>query len=236
MIKLIYSPQWFFGKDIIIDIFSIVILLLLSIYFFRYYKIDKSKKFLMLTSSFSMIALAFVFKIITNFTIYYNILETKQLGFFKFTYQALKSSDILFDIGFLSYRILMLIGLYTLYSIYINQKQRDSILIIYLLIFATIFSKEEYYMFHLTALIFLSVLTYHYYIIYSENKNNANKWLTYSFALITISQILFIFINLNSTIYVIAEIIQLIGYITLFITFIKTINYGKKKRTKRHST
>ncbi|NTV23520.1 MAG: hypothetical protein HGA85_04055, partial [Nanoarchaeota archaeon] len=60
MIQLVYSPAWFYGKDIIIDIISIVVLLLVSLAGFRYYLMSRNKKMLYLVLSFSLLALAFL--------------------------------------------------------------------------------------------------------------------------------------------------------------------------------
>src|SRR3989338_1029488 len=97
MIELVYSPNWFHGKDIIIDTVSIVVLSLIAFFSIRCYRIDKeNKNYLYLAISFIVIAFSFLFSIITNFTIYYKSIETANLGFLTLTYQAMRSTDILF--------------------------------------------------------------------------------------------------------------------------------------------
>lgn len=231
MIELIYSPQWFYGKDIIIDIISILVLISIAIFSVKYYKINtKNKNYFYLASSFFILALSFMFKILTNFTIYYKILTTRQIGFVTLTYQTIRSTDTLFFVGFLLYRILTLIGLYILYSIYQKQTKSNILIIVYLILVLTYFSQSAYYIFHLTSLLLLAFITSQYYKNYQKRKQYETKLLAYSFAIITISQLLFIFIRLNLHFYVIAEIVQLIGYIGLLCTFIMVLIYGKKKK------
>jgi hypothetical protein len=233
MIELIFSPKWFYGKDIVIDIVSIFVLILIAYFSFKYYHLSyKNKKYLLLSSSFFVMGLSFLFKIVTNFTLYYSTIHTQQLGLFVLTYKVFHSSDILFSIGFLIHRILMLIGLFILYLVYSKTNKVDILIFTYFIFILTYFSRSEFYVFHLTSLLFLIIITYQYWQNYKKVKHSNNLWLFYSFILIIVSQLIFVFMGFNHTFYAIAEIIQLLGYISLLITFIKVLKDGKKKRTK----
>jgi hypothetical protein len=230
MVEVVFSPVWFYGKDIVIDIVSIVVLFLIAFFSFRYYRLDtKKKNYIYLALSFLMIGISFIFKILTNFTIYYKVLETRHFGLFTFTYETLKQSDTLFFIGFLLYRLLMLFGLYVLYTIYYKQSKSNMLLVFYLIIISTYFSQSAYYIFHITSFIFLVLLSLHLLTDFKKKPATA-KLLASSFIIITISNLFFVFVNLNLLFYVISEIIQLIGYILLLITFIMVLTHGKKKK------
>jgi hypothetical protein len=232
MIQLVYSPQWFYGKDIIIDIVGIIVLFLIGIFSIRSYRINKNKNYLWLGLSFFLISTSVFFKILTNFTIYYRVLETKVLPFGTLTYQVVRSSDTLFFIGYLLYRLLTLLGLYFLYTIY-NKKQSkvDVMLIVYLIIISTYFSQSAYFIFHLTAFILLGLITYQYCTLYRSNRHKTTRMLAASFVIITLSHLVSCFVAMNLTLYVIAELIQLIGYTILLVTFFMVLKYGKKKKS-----
>ncbi|RLE42715.1 hypothetical protein DRJ48_02940 [Candidatus Woesearchaeota archaeon] len=231
MLQLVYSPRWFYGKDIVIDIVSIVVLLCVAWFSLKYYRINKrNKNYLLLCFGFGLMALGFLFKIITNFTIYYYVLETRHLGFITLTYSVLRASNILFFVGFLMYRILMLIGLYILYSIYIKQSRISVAIMVYLITVLTYFSRNAYYVFHITSLMLLCAITWQYYVNFTKTRNLATKTLLFSFTIITLSQLLFVFVGLSQTLYVVAELIQLLGYLGLFLTLMRTLKDGKKKR------
>ena len=232
MIQVAYTPQWFYGKDLAIDVVSAFVLLLIAFFSLRYYRIEKkNKNYLYLAVSFLLIAVSFFFKILTNFTIYYKIFETKYFGLFTLTYQSVKTNDILFILGYLVYRLLFLLGLYILYSIYQkNQPKSNIFLIAFFILISTYFSQSAYYIFHLTALVLLSLITMQYYANYKKNGQFTAKLLTGSFAIIGMSQIFFIFVIFNQVIYVIAELIQLLGYLFLLTTFFKVLRNVKKKR------
>ena len=203
---------------------------MIGIFAAKYYKIDKkNKNYLLLAISFFTLAASFIFKILTNFTIYYREIETKNIGFATLTYHTIESTNILFFVGFMLYHILTLLGLYLLYSIYTKQTKSNMLLIIFLIIISTYFSQSAYYIFHLTSLIFLVLITMQYWSIYKKNKLISSKILTFSFALIALSQIIFMFVKLNLFLYVISEIIQLVGYILLLIAFIMVFKHGKKR-------
>jgi len=63
-----------------------------------------------------------------------------------------------------------------------------------------------------------------------RTKHYTAKLLALSFGVIAGSQLIFVFVRINPLLYVIAESIQLIGYIMLLITFVMVLRYGKKKK------
>lgn len=232
MVEIVYSPQWFYGKDIVIDLVSVVVLLLIAFFALKYYSIEKkNKNYRQLAISFFLLALAFAMKILTYFTIYYKAIETKSIGAFTLTFEAVKSSYLLIFVGEFFYHLITLIGLLMLYSIY-KKKQCWStmFIVVYLLFVITLFEQNIYYIFHLTCLILLVFITHQYYTNHVKNKKLPSMLLFYSFMIITLSQVLFIFIQVWDDLYAIAEIVQLVGYILLAVTFIMVLFYGKKTR------
>jgi len=217
-----------------LNFIGVTVLSLIAYFSLRYYFLNKkNKKHLFFALSFFVMALSFFFKIITNFTLYSRAVRITHIGFLTLTYSSVHASGILFYVGFLIHRILMLTGLFILYLIYSRNSKSGNVLIFYLILLSTYFSKSAYYVFHLTALMFLLIITLQYVIVYRAVKRNANKWLLFSFGLITLSQIIFVFVKLNSFYYVLAETVQLLGYLALLITFIKVLFYGKKKRNAK---
>ena len=231
MIQVVYTPQWFYSKDLLIDTISAFVLLLIASFAVRYYKLNKkNKNYLYLAGSFFLIAMSFLFKILTNFTIYYKVFVTRHLGDFILTYPTIQVSNILFLAGFLFYRLLTLLGLYMLYSIHQkNQSKSNIFLMVFFILILTYFSELEYFIFHIVALALLALITLQYYRTYRKNKQPASKFVTASFAIIGVSQIFSIFVFYNNVYYVIAELIQLVGYLILLMTFIRVLRDAKKK-------
>lgn len=229
MVQVVYSPKWFYGKDIVIDLVSIGVLLLIAFFSFRSYKIRKNRNYIYLAASFTVLALSFLFRILTNFTVYYKVLETRDLGYITLTFHTIKTSEALFIVGFFVYRLLNILGLYILYSIYQKQPKSNIFFIIYLILISTIFNSLAYHIFHLTSFILLILITKQYIQNYFKNKNKATKMIAFSFGVITSSEIFFGLVTVSTRFYVIAEIIQLIGYILLLGTFFMVLMHGRKK-------
>jgi len=233
MVDFIFSPNWFYGKDIIIDLVSAFVLFLIAFFSIKNYRLNKeNKNHLALAASFNLIGLSFLFKIITNFTIYYKVLETQQFGLMTLTRTIITSSNVLYFGGFLISRSLMLLGLYMLYVIYKKQPKESFFLTVFLLLALIYFSRASCFIFHITSLALLLFITFHYLGNYRKNKHYGAKWLFFSFLAIALSQLIFIFQMPKSVIYVIGEVIQLVGYIGLLITFTRVLKDGKKTRKK----
>ena len=217
MIQLIYSPSWFYGKDIMIDVLAMLVLALVSVAGYRYYKVSKHGKILLLVLSFSLLALAFLAKIMMNFTIYnfYNSeIDTRTQGYCNITTEQLISSDNLFFLGFLLYRVFTLLGFYLLFLAYTKQELGSTVLTMSLLALSSYFTESAYYVFHITALLILLAMLYTYF------PKRTTLVLT-SYILMTLSQVCFIFIYKDRLFYVAAEIIQLFGYLLMLFAFLR---------------
>lgn len=230
MIQVV-TPPWFYGKDLIIDIVSVFVLSLIAFFSIRYYRINKkNRNYIYLAISFLLMAVSFLAKILTNFTVYYHIYEIRDFGIYTLTHYSIKASTILFDAAYLFYRLLMIAGLYILYSIYQKSQPKSNIyLIAFFILVSAYFSQSQYYIFHLTALMLLALITIQLYNNFRKNMQHNAKLLAISFAIIGISQIFFMSAGFSSLLYVIAETIQLLGYSILLITFIKVLRNAKKK-------
>ncbi len=230
MFHVVYSPEWFYGKDIVIDIVSILVLLLVSFFSIRFYKINKNRNNLYLTASFLSLALSFAFKVLMNFKIYYSNIETQVIGTMTLSYNVIESSNLLIFLGSLLYRALALIGLYILYSLYKKQSTSDYILVTILLIGITYFSYSSYYVLHVISLVLLTLIIVQYLKNYIDKSHMSTITMTLSLGLIFFSQVLFMLIGLNSDLYVAAEITQLIGYIGILVTLLMVLFNGKKNK------
>lgn len=235
MVKLVYSPQWFYGKDILIDIVSIFVLLLIAFFSIRYYNIKKNRNYLYLTLSFIILAASFLAKILINFNVYYKLIETKELGVISAVYQSMKATHSIFITSFVVYWLSTIFGYYILYSIYQNQSLSNFLFGTYLISVSTYIAYPDYRTFHLTLLVILSLITALHLKRYLKNRHVATKLLALSFGVMALSQLFFISIDWNINFYVIGELIQLIGYTSLLFTFIMVLKYGRQEDKNRHN-
>ncbi len=235
MPTLEFVPQWFNGYSFVIfEFFSAIVLMLIAAYSYKCYKFTDNIKNKRLATAFFLMGLGFISKISTNIIIHYTFVETINFGFFNFIVSTVKSSDILFTIGYFFYRLLILFGLYVFY-LAISDSKENILFMTYFIIITTIFSSFAHYVFHMTVLILAGTITGLYYKNYLKRKTKRIMLIFTSFLLITIAQAFFIFSIGKHNIYVVSEIIQLTGFILLLYTFIKTIGKNAKKKQNRNN-
>ena len=229
MVKIVLTPDWFCGKDIFIEIFSFIVLALFFIFAFKNYKLNKNKKLLYLGVGFSLIALAQLASIITKLVLYYDFGPSQAIGQAIISSQILNSVDIFYYIGFFFHRFLTLLGFYVIYRL--PQKRLfwgDYTLVIFFILLSSLLSREFFYLFHLTALYLLILIISTYYTIYKNNKFVNTKILITAFSILALSQILYLFSEMNLC-YVIATSLELVSYLILLLLVMKIFKYGKKK-------
>lgn len=221
MIKLVFSPKWFFGIDIVFEIAAIFITLLISLYGYRIYKLSKNKEHKYFSTSFLLIALSFILKTITSFDIYYSVLKTVDLGFRTVTMVFLYYSDTLHLVGLLASRMLMLIAFFSLFLLTDRGHSKNDIYMIsYFLLITTIFSSSAYYLFHITLGFAIFFLCLHFRKNYRKDRKVNKLAVFLSFVLLLTSQLAFTLIFLEEEFYVLGEILMLIGYLVLLLNYI----------------
>lgn len=231
MVKLVLTPDWFLGFDVLIELFSFIVLAIFFFLSLKSYRLNKNKKnFLYMGFGFGLIALAQLSTILTKTPLYYDIGVIQSFGNAIITSNIVSSVDIFYHIGFFFYRFLTLAGFYTIYRLHNTRTYLgDSLLFGYFIIISALLSTEIYYIFHLTAISILLLITRNYYGIYKENKFLKTKILTAAFGILALSQLLFIFSGevLQAT----ANVAELISYTLLLFLAIKIRKDGKKKKS-----
>jgi len=230
---MVFTPDWFLGHDVLIDVFSFVILFLFFLFSIKSYKLNKNKRSLYLGIGFLLIALAELSVILTKFAIFYDTTITQGIGGLIITYQVVSSVDIIYYLSFFFNRLFTLSGLYIIYRLPLKKLSGDFVLVSYFIIITSLMSHNFYYFYHLTALTFLALIIRNYIKVYRKNKLVNTGIFIMALSLLAISQVMFI-LSRVSYFYVTAQIIQLISYITLLVLIIKITKNGKTKQDKHN--
>ncbi len=234
MITLVFSPQWFYGVDIIFEILAVIVTLIISLYSFKLYKFTNERSHKYFAVFFMTFAASFLAKIMTNFVLYYQQTVKTALEPVIIKYNLLSKSMFFFQTGYDVHRFLMLIGLLGIYWL-VSKSQDNELrwLISFLLLIITLFSFQTYFVFHFVAAILLGFIVKHFKSICNRvsKKSIVHARLNLlAFTLLLFSQVVFIFTWLNTGIYVVAEIIQLAGFTTFLINMLLLVfGHGKKK-------
>ena len=228
--KIVFTPDWFLTGDVMIDLFSLVILALFLSLAFKSYTLSKKKSVLYLGIGFLLIADAEFVTIITKLPLYYNTDITTQIGTAVLSSNIVNTVDVFYYVGFFLQRFLTLLGFYVMYRLhYENKLTKDFLMLLYFIFVTALLSHSIYYFYHLTALIFLASIIDNYEKTYRKNKSVNTKMLIVGFSILALSQVVFIFSKIAS-VYAIGQLVQLAGYITLLVLLIKIVKNGKEKK------
>lgn len=226
-VQFVFSPKWFYGIDCIFEAFSVIVLVLLALSTYKLYKFTKDQHHLYFGASFVALALGFVAKILTNVELYYPKAVVDAIGpETVYTITGVISSNIIFAAGFFFYRLLLLLGFLGLIFIITHSKEYRWIpLTVFFVGVITLFSTFAYYVFHITAAVLLFYITYYLYINWKKKRRKKTiPLLTFmSFLLLLVSAIIFIFVLVDVYFYVIAEVLQLAGFLLLLAAYVLLI-------------
>ncbi|MBI2135428.1 hypothetical protein HYU09_05540 [Candidatus Woesearchaeota archaeon] len=218
----VFSPKWFYGFDSIIEFIAIIVSILLIFYSYKCYKLTGENKYLHFSTAFLSLTIAFIAKITGTFAIYRPSVTRTALG--SSIHQAFTGLTpySINAIALVIHYFFMLLGFMILFLIISRltwKNQRVIVLLVYFVFLATWLSIIHYQLFYATSLVLLLLITYSYYRNYMEVKNEKARFVTTAFGILLISQAFFVFAIYSGTVYVLAELIQLLGFIYLLIPF-----------------
>jgi len=234
--EIILPPQGFLNIDILIEGISFLTVLFFSVLCIKNYRMNKDKKFLYLGGGFGLITIAQFIITVVKAVLYYDASFIGMNGEIVIPYNIFNFVTIFYNGGIFAYRGLILLGLYLVYKVPKKVFEKDSLLVLYLIIIITIFSKDAVQLFHITELTLLTLIILKYYEVHSKNKSKGTFILMMAFGGLALSNAMFIFVKLMTPIYSVAGLIELASYITLLIVIVRIIEYGKNngKKTKQN--
>ncbi len=224
MIKLIFSPHWFYNTDIIFEVFFTIVTLAIGFYSYKFYKFSKNYKYKYFALSFFAFAAAFTAKILTNFVLYYQKTVKTTFNEVIVKYNLLPMSKFFFFLGYDFYRLFYLLALIGIYWLISKSKDYEhQWLFFYLAIIISIFSYNAYFIFHLTSAFLLFFIVKHYHEISYKKKNKRTYINFLAFLFLFVGEITFIFIWLDKVFYVIAETLLLISFVMLLSNYLRLV-------------
>lgn len=219
----VFSPKWFYGFDSIIELIAIIVCVLLVYYSYKCYKLTKENKYRYFSTAFLSLMFAFIAKIIGTLAIYKPTITRSALGSsIHETFTDLTPSYIN-ALSFIAYIFFILLGFMILFLIISKLRwnnQRVIALFVYFVFLATWISVIHYQLLYVTSFVLLSLITYSYYMNYKEVKSEKAGFVVTAFGILLVSQAFFVFSIYSGIIYVLAELIQLLGFVYLLIPFI----------------
>ncbi len=229
MFRLFYTPGWFNGWDIVVEGISLIIALLIATYSWRIYSLNKENRYGYFSLAFLFVALALGAKAFTSSLLYFTPIRDVAADVLRpIAGQGLSLTPLYYRAASFVQMVSML-GAWLL-IFFISQKSRARLrkfyeisqiaLFIYLVLLISIVANFKYFVFYLTSSIILALIVLNYYKNYLNTNKNKSAWLVmFSFFFILMGNISFIFVFLVPVLYVIGEIVSLIGFLMLLYTY-----------------
>ena len=237
---VIYSPVWFFGYDSIAEIISMVILFIIGFYARKIYLLTQEKKYKHLSLTFMLLGIAFFAKSLTTWIIYREWVEHElYIG-------KIIELYTLYNFGYLLHVLLSLAAYMLLLLLFWDIKDRRVVsLFLVFIVIAALFASKAYISFHIISFILLCYLTWEFWknahrmrkaqqpvkrsarqsrTSAKEQQAKTHLQTPYmvfgAFLIITLSQLVFLFMTGTPVLYVAGEVVQLIGYLLLLATLL----------------
>ena len=212
------SALRFYGIDSVMDFLIFLVAILITYQSYNIYTLLREKNYKFFSWAFLSISIAFLFKIIVNFT-FFNQIQILQTYFI--------NSALLEHLGFLDminffsvifYRIFLLTGFLILFLIFTKTEGKEKVILFaYLSIITVLFSIYINFIFHLTLFLLVSFLIVYFYRNHQRKKSRNSLIVFYSFLIILTANFIGFFSSLHPLFYLAYEIVLFIGFFVLLI-------------------
>ena len=216
--NMYFSPEWFFGYDIILELIFMVIILTVSYYSLKIYKLSGQREAKLFSLAFFFIAASYFIQSVVIFSIISTLNQSISLALKVMRVESINIT------GFFLQRFLFLLGLVTL--VYMILKIKDKklyFLLVLLTLIPLLFSPNMSYTFYLLSSIFLVYVTSHYLVNYIRHKQKKTLLVLAAFSFLLFGSIHFLISVNHSLFYVIGHFLEFIAYTLILINLILVI-------------
>lgn len=220
----------FYGFDSLVNFLNVLVALLISYQSHKIYKIIKNNNYKYFSWSFLSIAIAYLFKIISNITVVHRVIITNP-NFVSVIVREFSWVSYVQFISYTFYKLFLLAGFLTLFLLMTKNKKKEGVfLFAYLSLITLAFSIYFNFTFHLTIAIILIAITVHFHRNHMRNKTKESLKAYIAFVFILAGSIVDIFYGLNKIAYLLGEIFTFTGFVVLLLNHIRIKNVEKKNK------
>lgn len=217
--------NWFFGYDIVLELFFAFITLLVSIYSFKVYKLSKQNHPRLFGLAFLSFSIAYFIQSILNYLILSELNKT--------VCTAIKLQDvgILTNLGMISHMVFFLIGLITLTYMTLKIKSKTTYFILLISSFISFFLViNKIYWFYVFASLLLIFIAGFYFSNFIKHKQGKTFIVFLAFLFLLFGNIHFIFSVNHLLYYEIGHFLELLAYFLVLTNILLVLKNGKKKK------
>ena len=208
-----FSPGWFFGYDIALELSFAVISLMVALFAFRIYRLTSQRYAKLFGISFTLISISYFIQSIFNFLI---VTNANQRICDAFRFQSVSLFNIL-SIYF--HIIFMTIGLVVLTYMTLKTEKRRILWLLLAISLPAIFLTETLYMFFLLSTVYLAFISWYYIRNYLRNMQTKTLLVAIAFVFLLFGSMHFIISVNHQVFYVIGHILELFAYLFILWNF-----------------
>src|SRR3989344_6838976 len=209
------GPTWFMGMDSVMQGLFVVVTLMIYFMSMKAYRFSKDPKYKHFGWGFAFISLAYFILSVSNLAIVTAFYDgtVRGINFGNLFYLA----HIFFTL--VGYSVLLLV------SMKVRSKKLAVLMFAFISLFV-LFSYQYYVKYHIVSLFLLFFIAYQFFENYQKRKSINSGLVFTSFYLLAISEILFLATVYMQLLYVVANVLQLIGYLAMLVMTVRVIARG----------
>lgn len=217
-IASIAGPEWFRFFETTFQIMFAVITMLIAGFGYKAYKMSEDRKFKYFTAGFFMLSIGFILLAVSNFLIYTEFYDGIVSRFYGINFA---------NLIYFGHIVLMMAGYMLLLVIAMRLQTRRLIALLFSFLFLfALFSYQYYLKFHVISLMLLGFMAWQFFDNYREKKK-FNSGLVFSgFYMLAFAELFLLGIIFVPSLYVVGNVLQLVGYGLLLWMFIR-VQRGK---------
>ena len=214
MSTIFMSPNWFFGYDVLFELFFFIISLVIALYALKVYRTTNQKSAKYFGFGFLLVAAAYLVQSISNYLVYSKLnSQICQLT-------NLSSVATVDAIGTYAYMLLMILGFVVLLFVSLKSDKKRTLWIMLLTsIIAIMLSKNSLYTFYLLSSIYLAFIAWHFVENYLKNKQALTLTVALAFIFLWFGTFHFLISVDHELFYVIGHILSFCAYIMILINW-----------------
>ncbi len=225
MVNTYLAPYWFFGYGLLLKLAFAIIVLIVSIYAFKVYKISNQKQSRLFGISFLLISLSYFVQALANYAILSKLDQNICVAL------KIMSVDTLNMIGFYAHIIFFTAGLVTLtYMTLKCDNAKTYALLLTLAITSLIFNPSTVYFFYLLSSILLAFIAVYYFAYFVSKRQPRTLLVLVAFMFLLFGNIHFLFSVNHEIYYLIGLFLELVAYIAILVSLILVVKKHKKSR------
>ena len=218
-VTLVYSPLWFHGIDIILEIFSIIAAVLITLVGYRAYQLTKETKFFYFSVAFSLISASFLARAITASV----VLSQVSAPITTLTQGSFAAIESIFSIGRFFYFLFVLFAYLILLILSMRLTNRRIVLLLslFMILFAASAFSASAIIFYLVSLFLLIFITWQYRDNYLVKRTPSTLLSTIAFSLMVVEFVLFIAALWAAPLIAAAYLFRLTAYVILLAMIVR---------------